>query len=96
MYDYKENRVHGGSSYADAMYRFGATSEHYARRMTERTIEKEWGKDSPYRYFGADTFFIISRNDVPMIIKDYAFVEMHRCTAVHSFENWVKELVRKE
>lgn len=95
MYDYKEKRIPGGSSYADALYRFGASPEDYARRMTERIIEKEWGEDAPYRYFGAEAFFIISENDVPVIIKDYAFVEIHRCTAVHSFENWVQELVKK-
>lgn len=95
MYDYKEKRIRGGSSYADAMYRFGASPEHYARRMTERIIEKEWGIESPFRYFGSEGFFIISENDVPVIIKDYEFVEIHRCTAVHSFENWVQELVKK-
>ena len=95
MYDYKENRVHGGSSYADALYRFGASPEDYARRMTERIIEKEWGEDSPYRYFGAEAFFIISENDVPVITKDNAFVVDNRGTAVQSFENWVQELVKK-
>ena len=94
MYD-ETKRIQGGSCFGDAMFRFTATPEAYAKKMVQRVLEKEWGGDSPFQYFGSEGYFIIVREDKPIIIKDYEFVENLRCEDVHGFEKWFLEIIRK-
>lgn len=95
MYD-KTTRKNGGNSFADAMFRFGASSENYARTMVGRKLDKEWGDDSPYTFHASEGFFIIAHEGVPVIIRDYQFVEKKRSESVHAFEEWVMEIIRRE
>jgi len=92
MYD-QTKRIQGGSCFADAMFRFTASTEAYAKKMVQRVLEKEWGEDSPFRFFGSEGYFIIVRDDKPIIIKDYEFVERLRCEGAHAFENWFSEII---
>lgn len=95
MYD-RTTRIQGGSSFADAMLRGGASSESYARTMMRRKMDKVWGDESPYTYHASEEFFIIAREGVPVAIRDFQFVEMKRSEAVHAFEDWVMEIIGKK
>ena len=94
MYN-ETTRVKGGSSFADAMLRGNASSESYARIMMKRKLDKEWGDESPYAYHSTKDFFIIARDGVPVMIRDFQFVEMKRSESVHAFEEWVMEIIRR-
>ncbi len=94
MYN-KDKRIQGGSSFADAVFRFNASPEDYAKRMFHRVIEKEWGDASLFRFYTAESYFIITKDEKPMIINDYEFVEKKRCEDVHGFEKWVYEMIKK-
>lgn len=94
MYD-QTKRIQGGSCFGDAVFRFTASPEAYAKKMALHVMEKEWGEESPFRFFGSDGYFIIVRDDKPIIIKDYEFVERLRCEGAHAFEKWYLEIIRK-
>lgn len=95
MYD-RTTRIQGGSSFADAMLRGNASSENYARAMIGRKLEKEWGEESPYTFHSMGESFIIAREGVPVMIRDFQFVEMKRSESVHAFEEWVLEIIRRK
>lgn len=95
MYD-KTTRIQGGSSFADAMFRGSASAESYARTMMKRKLDKEWGDESPYTYHEAGDSFIIACEGVPVVIRDFQFVEMKRSESVHAFEEWVAEIIRRK
>ena len=95
MYN-QSTRVQGGSSFADAMFRFSAGPEHYAQTMFDRVVAREWGEYCPYTFHSSPGYFIIAHKGSPVMIKDYSFVEEKRSEAVRAFENWVLDIIGRK
>lgn len=81
-------RVQGGSSYADAMFRFGAHPKSYAEGMMERVLRKRKNPDAPFKYHAGEDYFLISYNHQVKLIEDFQFVEDKRAEGVHALEEW--------
>lgn len=92
MYNESE-RKNGGSCFADAIFRKNATPENYARVLTQRVLHRGFGKNSPFHYYETDTFFMITKDDQPIVVKDYQFVELKRCEDYRGFERWVEDTI---
>ena len=95
MYN-ESTRIRGGSCFGDSVFRCQASSFNYARTMFNRVAQKEWGEVSPYTLHMTEKFFIIAHKGSPLIIKDYDFVEEKRSIAVHAYEDWVLDIIRRK
>ena len=86
------SRARGGSSYADSMFRMYSSSDNYAKTIFDRLIRK-FGNELNFQMFTSGSYFLIAKDDKPVLIKDYFFVESKRCESVHAFEEWLKEIL---
>jgi hypothetical protein len=86
-------RVRGGYGYASAMFRLHSTCKDYSRDLALPIIEKYNTDKNEFEFFSAEDFFIITLNGIPIIIKDYYFVEEKRQTAMKAYEEWVENLL---
>lgn len=85
-------RVKGGTNFSSAMFRFNASPREYSQRLGEILIERMMLSES-VRIHSTETFLIITVNDIPVIVKDYYFVESKRQESVYAYEEWLKKII---
>lgn len=85
-------RARGGINWGDAMFRANVDPQRYSKTIGEKIINKK-GLSDYFEFINSDSFFIISFNSKPMIIKDYDFVELKRREGLHSYEEWLENML---
>lgn len=91
----KENRVRGGSSWADAMIRANYDSMNYAKTMIARVIERCELKQYGIEVFFSETDFLLVHNDRLLHKMNFETVEEYRCKGLYSFEREIEKQLGK-
>lgn len=86
-------RVQGGTGLASAMFRFSAEPKVYAKRLGDSLIDK-MGVSESIRIFVTDDFMMITKDDRPILLKDWYFVEAKRQTGVYAYEEWLGDVIK--
>ncbi len=86
-------RVRGGTGFADAIFRVNASPGEYSKRLGKNLFER-LGVKEYFDLFNTDTFFLITKDDKPIIVKSYHFVELKRQEGVHAFEEWLEKEIK--
>ena len=86
-------RKNGGSSFADAVFRFNADPKNYAKVITKRIIQRKYGDHSSYGYYEEDKYFVITKNDKPLVCISFNLVEIKRCEHIHAFDHWIESII---
>lgn len=86
-------RVSGGKSFSDAMWRFNASPREYARGLGKRITDK-LGISKSVKVYGSDEFFMIVKDEKPLIAKEINFVEQKRKEGAYAFETWLEAEIK--
>lgn len=87
----KENRIRGGSSFADAMIRAGFESHEYAKIMIGRVIRKYELEQYQIGVYFSGTDLLMVHNDRIFLKMSFDSIEEHRCKGLYSFEREIEK-----
>ncbi|NLL73310.1 MAG: hypothetical protein GX237_07260 [Clostridiales bacterium] len=91
MENFKGRRVSGGSSWADAMFRFNANTQEYVKVMFKRVLRKNNIEENNYRIYFSNYDFLIMKNNQIVINASYNQVEEQRRVSPYTFEIWLQQ-----
>lgn len=89
----RRERVSGGKSWADAVFRMNATSRAYARCYGQAKI-REMGLAEVMELHDAEDLILLARHGVPVLVLNYDFVENKRREGVLAYEEWLENKLK--
>lgn len=89
----KEKRMHGGTGWADAIFRYQADSASYAGEMIKRIIRRCKLEAEGYRTYFSESDFILIKNKDIILHMSFNMVEAFRCEDVFAFEKYVENQI---
>ena len=89
----KENREHGGTGWADAIFRYQADSTSYAEEMIRRVIKRLKLEAEGYQTYYSESEFLLVKNNVIILKMTYNMVEAFRCEEVFAFEKYIENQI---
>ncbi len=90
----KETRVHGGTGWADAMFRFQADSASYAEEMIRRVIKRLKLEGEGYEVYSSSSGFLLVKNNDMILKMYYNMVEAFRREEVFAFERYIENQIK--
>jgi hypothetical protein len=90
----KEKRVHGGTGWADAIFRYQADSASYAEEMIRRVIRRLKLETEGYQTYSSESGFLLVKNNDIILKMSYNMVEAFRCEEVFAFEKYIENQIK--
>jgi len=90
----KGKRVHGGTGWADAMFRYQSDSVSYANEMIKRVIRRRKLETEDYQTYFSETDFIVMKKENIVLRMSYPMVEAFRCEGVFAFEEYIESKIK--
>lgn len=92
MREERKRRIGGGSSWADSMFRYNASTEIYADKIIQRVVRTLNIADCKVQVYHSNNGLLIMYENQILKHMTYDEIEEHRCNSLNSFEQYIQNL----